>query len=136
MIKNLTYLWIQILSITCDNASNNDTMISELGDLLDEFPGAANQTRCFTHVINLVVKSILRQFDVPKAKANETLNNATETLLQVAENIAGEDSDEMTGDDDLEDNTEGWVDERDFMTEEDRVVLDASVQPVRLVLTR
>ena len=96
----------------------------------------ANQTRCFTHVINLVVKSILRQFDIAKAKANETLNNATETLLQVAENIAGEDSDEMTGDDDLEDNTEGWVDERDFMTEEDRVALDASVQPVRLVLTK
>jgi len=49
----------QILSVTLDNASNNDTMIAELENLLDEFPGAANQTRCFTHILNLVVKSIL-----------------------------------------------------------------------------
>ena len=34
----------QILSITCDNASNNDTMITELANLLNDFPGPANQT--------------------------------------------------------------------------------------------
>ena len=34
----------QILSITCDNALNNDTMISELVNLLNDFPGPANQT--------------------------------------------------------------------------------------------
>jgi hypothetical protein len=49
----------QILSITCDNASNNDTMIEHLSTLVENFPGAANQTRCFTHILNLVAKSIL-----------------------------------------------------------------------------
>ena len=30
-------------------------MIEELANLLDDFPGPANQTRCFTHVLNLVL---------------------------------------------------------------------------------
>jgi len=60
----------KILSITCDNASNNDTMIEELAVLIDDFPGPANQTRCFLHILNLVVKSIIRQFDLPKKKKN------------------------------------------------------------------
>jgi hypothetical protein len=32
----------QILSITCDNALNNDTIIEELANLLNDFPGPAN----------------------------------------------------------------------------------------------
>ncbi|KAF8954084.1 hypothetical protein BDZ97DRAFT_1600447, partial [Flammula alnicola] len=53
----------QILSITADNASNNDTMVEHLGDILDEFPGAANQTRCFAHTLGISAKSVLKQFD-------------------------------------------------------------------------
>ncbi|TDL29000.1 hypothetical protein BD410DRAFT_702115, partial [Rickenella mellea] len=53
----------QILSITCDNASPNDTMTTELADLIDAFPGDANRTRCFAHILNLVAKSVIRQFD-------------------------------------------------------------------------
>ncbi len=58
-----------------------------LQHLLDDFPGAANQTRCFAHIINLVVKSILRQFDVPKTKAKEALDEASKVLLHIAEDI-------------------------------------------------
>ena len=43
-------------------------MIKELEKLVVNFPGSANQTRCFFHILNLVVKSIIRQFDVPKSK--------------------------------------------------------------------
>ncbi|KAI0037894.1 hypothetical protein FA95DRAFT_1475131, partial [Auriscalpium vulgare] len=53
----------QILSITCDNASNNDTLIAELAVILESFPGDANRTRCFLHVVNLVAKQLLRQFE-------------------------------------------------------------------------
>ncbi|KAF8964442.1 hypothetical protein BDZ97DRAFT_1624243, partial [Flammula alnicola] len=53
----------QILSVTCDNASANNAMIDHLATLLAEFPGSANQTRCFTHILNLVAKCIMRQFD-------------------------------------------------------------------------
>jgi len=54
--------------------------------------GAANQTRCFAHIINLVVKSILHQFDVPKAKANKALDEASKVLLHIAEDIETEET--------------------------------------------
>lgn len=115
-------------------------MIAELATILDDFPGAANQTRCFTHILNLVVKSILRQFDLPKNKAQK-LNNASKELLQLAGDIEREEietrqlnSNENDNDDD--DNLDGWVDERDDMEEEDQDELDTTVEPVRLVLTK
>jgi hypothetical protein len=65
----------QILSITGDNTSNNDTMIRYLGETLDEFPGPANQTRCFVHTINLIAKSVLRPFDAQKTKDISEFND-------------------------------------------------------------
>ncbi|KAG1760280.1 hypothetical protein EDD22DRAFT_757666, partial [Suillus occidentalis] len=65
-----------ILSVICDNASNNDTMVNELSDLLEDFPGETNRTRCFLHIINLVAKTLIRQFDVPKAKADTIMDEA------------------------------------------------------------
>ncbi|EIW51357.1 uncharacterized protein TRAVEDRAFT_104831, partial [Trametes versicolor FP-101664 SS1] len=60
----------QMLGVACDNASPNDVMVDILGDHLDAFEGSLGRVRCFAHVINLVVKTLLRQFDVPaKAKA-------------------------------------------------------------------
>jgi hypothetical protein len=139
----------QILSITCDNASNNDTMIESLGVLIDDFPGPANQTRCFLHVLNLVVKSILKQFDLPKSKEkkkngddngddqenDETINQAADELLRLAGdvNIEGE---LMASDEEEDDNDEGWIDEREEMTQDELRALSASVAPVRLLLTK
>ena len=110
-------------------------MIEELENLIDEFPGAANQTRCFAHIINLVVKSILRQFDVPKSRGNGADNGV---LHDIAGDIEIEEAaaEAGSGDDDLADNVEGWIDERVLMDEEERGALDASVMPVRLALTK
>ena len=41
-------------------------MVSELEKMLPEFPGEAARTRCFAHVVNLVAKSVIKQFDAPK----------------------------------------------------------------------
>lgn len=145
----LTHQLSQILSITCDNASNNDTMINELARLVDDFPGPANQTRCFLHILNLVVKSILQQFDVPTSKKTdgdeennelESIDAGRKELLKLAGDIDIEE--EMTagaGDEDDaidDDNNEGWVDELEVMTEEELHNLSKSVQPVRLLLTK
>ena len=46
----------QILAITLDNTSNNNTLIAELGDLLPGFQGSLTRVRCFAHILNLVVK--------------------------------------------------------------------------------
>jgi len=39
----ISYLCPQILVITCDNASNNSTMIVELSTLVPSFPSESNQ---------------------------------------------------------------------------------------------
>ncbi|KAI0745591.1 hypothetical protein C8Q76DRAFT_601559, partial [Earliella scabrosa] len=56
----------QCLAVTCDNASNNDTMIDELlkaHNLGRQFGGQHARVRCFLHILNLVAKSLIRQFD-------------------------------------------------------------------------
>jgi hypothetical protein len=120
-------------------------MVKELEKLVANFPGPANQTRCFLHIINLVVKSILQQFDIPKSKKTSDGDDSdedegTEELLKLAGEIdVEEEITEGTGDvgDAIEDdNVEGWVDELDKMTEEELGDLSKSVQPVRLLLTK
>jgi hypothetical protein len=39
-----------------DNASNNNTLIDELGELLVGFQGSLMQVQCFAHILNLMVK--------------------------------------------------------------------------------
>ncbi|KAG2105394.1 hypothetical protein BD769DRAFT_1311636, partial [Suillus cothurnatus] len=53
----------QILSVTCDNASNNNIMVDKLEDLLPDFGGAVSHTWCFLHTVNLITKSLLREFN-------------------------------------------------------------------------
>jgi len=116
-------------------------MIAELANLLDDFPGPANQTRCFTHILNLVVKSVIRQFDLPKSKGDKILDDAAKELLSLAGNIEFEEDelarrDGKEGDEDEDDNVEGWIDERTLMTDAELEELDESVEPVRLLLTK
>lgn len=110
-------------------------MINELANLLENFPGPANQTRCFAHVLNLVVKSIIRQFDLPGSQRADILDDATRELSRLAENVELEDELD-DGTDEEPDNIEGWIDERLSMTEEELDTLDKSVQPVRALLTK
>jgi hypothetical protein len=106
-------------------------MIAELAEILETFPG-------FTHILNLVARSIIHQFDLPKSQADAALNAADQELVDLAEELNDE---EMDGDLELEDDTdeddvEGWVDEYAQMSEEDRVELDESIRPVKLVLAK
>ena len=55
-------------------------MVKTLAKVISHFPGAANHARCTAHIINLVTKMILRQFDAKKTngttkKSNDTGNN-------------------------------------------------------------
>jgi hypothetical protein len=126
--------------VTCDNASANDAMIDALAELVVAFPGAANRTRCFTHILNLVVKVILRQFDMPKDRGDEALDVASRALQDLAgdidsdvEEAAGGERSDGDEDDEKED---GPIDPRDGMSEEEQDKLDVSVRPVRLVLVK
>ena len=133
---------VKILSVTCDNASCNDTMIEALSELLEHFPGAANRTRCFAHILNLVAKSVIRQFDVAKGEADGALSDAEKALQDLADGMDLEDL-VVQGEDEVEDdnieedrNEEGWIDEREELTEMERNELDKLTRPVKLVLVK
>ena len=132
----------QILSITCDNASNNDTMVSELEKLLEVFPGESNCTRCFDHIVNLIAKSVIRQFDTPTGKGNEAFNDVLRELMVSAGDLergelvmrAGESCGSEVDSDD--DDMDSLVDEQEDMSETDRTELDDNIRPVRCVLVK
>jgi hypothetical protein len=114
-------------------------MIAELVNLLANFPGEPNQTQCFLHIINLVAKSVIRQFDVTKGKVDVALNKAEQALHVLAEGIDLENLEtqgEQDDDGDGEDDDNGWVDERKTLSMADCEALDASIHPVKLVLVK
>ena len=129
-------------------------MIDEMAELIENFPGAANQTRCFLHILNLTAKSILQQFEVPRKKKTgddgegddgddkKTLNKAMNELLVLANEIEDEPSlaDDVDEDTecvgDSEDNGDGFEDERQDLSAEQIAELEADLLPVRLMLTK
>ncbi|KAG1742794.1 uncharacterized protein EDB91DRAFT_1004893, partial [Suillus paluster] len=64
----------QILSVTCNNASNNNVMVENLAAEVPAFGGAASHTRCFLHMVNLVAKLLICEFDVTKKEAHKALD--------------------------------------------------------------
>lgn len=52
----------KILGVVCDNASNNDTLVSELEIELLGQNGMQTRIRCFAHILNLAVKAVLSAF--------------------------------------------------------------------------
>jgi hypothetical protein len=115
-------------------------MIEDLVDLLPNFPGPTNRCRCFLHIVNLVAKTLLKQFEVPKKDMNAAFDAAEKALLELS---TGTDMEEMVtiaegglGDGNDADNIEGWVNEIDELSEEESEELRQKIQPVRLVLVK
>ncbi len=104
------YLSLKILSVTCDNASNNDTMIAKMGSELTYFKGEQSRCRCFAHVINLVVKSILQPFEKSGKGTDAELGQPDEEPIEGADEEEDDDYGEP-------DKVTGWQDERDNMPE-------------------
>jgi hypothetical protein len=128
-------------------------MVEHLATLIDTFPGAANQTRCFAHILNLVAKSVLRQFEAPKTKGGDkVMGEAARELAAVFNELDDEDEaegsesgnneagsgndDELEDDNMVDDDEDGLPDERDGMEEEELATLEDSVKPIRHVLTK
>jgi hypothetical protein len=115
-------------------------MIQELDEHIPGYPGETNRVRCFAHILNLVAKSVIKQFDVPKTTATSMADGDVGDLLELAGEIELEedatkaivDEDDATEDD----NVEGWQDERNGMSKEELKKLNANVLPVRRVLVK
>lgn len=129
-------------------------MVDRLADKVASFAGDASHVRCFAHVINLVVKSILAQFDVPANRQGDVIglgrdgldatsadggNMALTQLRKLAEGLA----DEMEYEIEQEpverrelDDVDGWVDERRGMSQEELRSLAQDVMPARGMLVK
>jgi hypothetical protein len=117
-------------------------MIVKLTRQLIDFPRSLNRACCFTHILNLVVKSIMHQFDVSSVRAGRSgmTDERTEELLRMAGDINDEEQ-EMEGKDskdalEEEDNTDRWIDEWEEMEEGDVEELEEHVLPIRFLLTK
>ena len=115
-------------------------MIDKLVNLLPNFPGAPNRTQCFLHIVNLIAKQLLKQFDVPGKNANVVLDEVERELQELADGLDMEElvtREEWEGEDgEDEDNTEGWINEMDILTVEDRKELEKSIGLVRVMLVK
>lgn len=118
-------------------------MIVRLANIIKSFPGHPNHTRCFNHVIALVAKSAVWQFDVPKGLADVALDEAEQELKELAEGIDIEEE-IAQGEWEVPDDTEedrvksddGWVDEVAGLSITDHEELEENIRPVRLVLVK
>lgn len=117
-------------------------MVKTLKDLLEIFPGDSNRTCCFNHIVNLIAKSVIQQFDIPKAKGNQSFDHVLRELMVLAEDLDQEEVATREGEcwsseiDSEDDKLDGWVDEREDMSEMEQSELDDNIQPVRRVLVK
>src|SRR5271155_1527898 len=114
-----------------------------LADRLNNFPGAANQTRCFLHILNLTTKSVIKQFEVPKKKLNEAgqdendFGEAVDALQALSAEIEDDEPSDFDNDEEAkDDDDEGLEDERQGMTEEDVAMLEEELLPARRMMTK
>lgn len=130
------------MGITCDNASNNDTMVEELMDLLPGFPGDLYRVRCFAHVLNLVAKSLIKHFDVRDKRDPATADGDERELLELVQEM---ESEEITtqaeiaagdGEEDESDDADDEVDGMAELTDEERAQFEREVLPVKLTMAK
>ena len=108
-------------------------MIAELQMLLPEFSGSASHTCCFLHIVNLVAKLLIHQFDAKKMMVEG--DHELADLWRELEDKEVTFQDGVVGADDNKaveefDNDEGWVDEMENMTDLEKDKLEKSIWPV------
>jgi len=96
-----------------------------------------------THVLNLIARSLLKQFDVTKKpELDDELNEEEAELLNLATDLEAEkltmtqESNGDNGEIQEDDSAEGWVDEVAALTPEERTMLEDDIRPVKMMLVK
>ena len=151
-IPQLILTECQILAITADNATNMDMLSKHLKQQIPSY-STVNRTQCFTHILNLVAKLLLRQFDVMLKKLDRDDSNEEnpeieltaeeEELLELAEGLDQEEltmaqQDKGNNDEDRtdEDDEDGWIDELSKLSVEECKELKLHICPISCVLVK
>ena len=118
--------------------TSNDAMVDTLARQVPHFKGQSSCTCCFLHIINLVAKLLMCQFDVPTGSQTQDCDPLDVQAL--AEGIEDEDLSVIQkngeGNEDMCNNEDGWVDEVTFLVEMERDDLEAHIKPVKLILVK
>ncbi|KAH9910741.1 uncharacterized protein B0H18DRAFT_894583, partial [Fomitopsis serialis] len=140
-----------ILGVTCDNATSNDVMIEEMEKMIMGFPGRRARSRCFCHIVNLVAKSLLRQFEPPKPRKKKKNEDGTDEydesadddpelsdydreLQELMEDLDFDETEEI--EDGQGDDIDGLWDAREDLSTEKRSSLEEEVRPVKMMLVK
>ena len=117
-------------------------MIEELTKFVEDFPGEANRMRCFLHIVNLVAKSLLKQFDIPAKNADAAISEAERELQEMTadlemEELVAELEAGATQESKGNDNEADVVEVADVLDNEEEIATHReSIRPVRLALTK
>jgi len=114
-------------------------MIRNLEDINIQFNGAEAQACCFLHMTNLTAKSLMRLFDprlqrkgdnlIEDEDVNDLMNGLFEEEITHSE--VGYTDGEIQ-----DDNSDGWVDEVEVLTTDERKQLLETIKPVKLALMK
>ena len=124
-------------------------MIESLADIMSDFGGDANRVRCLAHIVNLVVKIILRQFDVSKKKkkngipdilndpdlpGDESNDDEVDEIVRVLDKEEKEMDEGDDGDDEESETLMSDVEKIEDTMEDEVKEVRKEVKPVREVL--
>ncbi|OJT01922.1 Zinc finger BED domain-containing protein RICESLEEPER 2, partial [Trametes pubescens] len=136
----------KLLGVTCDNMSNNNAMIVQMGELIETFNGQGSRVHCFAHVLNLVAKSLIVQFN---ARVEKEARDAEVDEAKLHEPAAGLDLEELTmhteaasqakaeeGDGENADDPVDEVDPMDELSGPAHAKFQCDVLPVKLLLAK
>jgi hypothetical protein len=119
-------------------------MVNEMHKRIVAFD-MVNRTHCFLHILNLIAKSMLKQFELPEKK-DDNLTNAEREILgdivELAEDIEAKEQLtrkkrewEIEGNEIDEDDKDDWVDKVKLTAEEEREQKE-NVIPITCVLVK
>ncbi|QRW12433.1 hAT family dimerization protein [Ceratobasidium sp. AG-Ba] len=86
----------KLMGICLDNASNNNTLVTKLEQLVGSFNGPQHRVRCFAHIINLMAKAFMALFmaptrrSKPAASSNEAARPPSHNTTQPPNNKAAQ----------------------------------------------
>ena len=115
-------------------------MTLELADHLAHFGSKAAWTQCFLHIINLVAKMLIKQFNLPKRRGDTSWQNLDDKLAQLAQLAEDTELEDLKffklEDGEGKDDIEGWGNELEYLMADEHTALDKLIKPLHLLLAK
>jgi len=112
---------LQILGVTADNATSNDTQRKKLARMDNSFQ-EENHVRCFNHTLQLSAKALLRPFNPALGKdADTNCNGGEDDLLDMEDDDSEDDDDDEDEEDEEDDDLPDVPDIDDFDDDDDEL---------------